>query len=38
MIETTDCLDRIAFTSTHKLNIDVPAIDSDLFENGVQAS
>jgi acyl carrier protein len=35
MIATTDCLHRIAFTFTHKLNIDEPALDSDLFENGV---
>jgi acyl carrier protein len=35
MIAATDRLDRIAFIFTHKLNIDVLALDSDLFENGI---
>ena len=35
MIAATDCLDRIAFIFTHKLDINVSALDSDLFENGI---
>ena len=31
---TTDCLDRITFIFTNKLNLEAPAQNEDLFENG----